>query len=148
MFAIFAVQLLHVVGLMVAGGLLLLWVAWKMYGDIRKIRHGQHGEVQEADGAAPKALKTLSSAILQIVVADVSMSLDNVLGVAGVARDNLWVLAIGLALSVGLMGLAASLVARLTARYPWVAYLGIAVVLWTALHMVWDGRGDVTRLFG
>ncbi len=142
LFAIFAVQLLHLTGLLAAGGLLLCWVAWKMYRDIRHAHRAKHAV--ETPGGLTSA-KKFSSAILQIVVADISMSLDNVLAVAGVARDHLGVLAIGLLLSVVLMGAAATFVAKLTSRYPWIAYLGLVIVLFTALHMMWDGSHDIMR---
>lgn len=153
--AVFAVQLLGITGLLAAGGLLLLWVSWKMYRDIRHMRKvhahsgsgdgGQHGE---AGGAAVPHAKTLKGAIWQIVFADVSMSLDNVLAVAGVARDHVVVLIIGLGLSVVLMGVAASWIARLTARYHWIAYLGLITILYTALHMIWDGAHDLMKVSG
>ncbi|HEU0117293.1 MAG TPA: YjbE family putative metal transport protein [Alphaproteobacteria bacterium] len=130
LFALFAVQIMRVTGLLAAGGLILLWVAWKMYRDIRAAKQRTHSE---------KPAKKLSDAILQIAIADVSMSLDNVLAVAGVARDHMGILAIGLLLSVVLMGAAAALIAKWTERYPWIAYLGLAIVLFTALHMMWDG---------
>lgn len=137
-FAIFAVQLMHITGLLAAGGLLLLWVSWKMY---RELRHAQkiqpNSEAQETK--SPHEPKKLSSAIGQIVVADVSMSLDNVLGVAGVARDHIWIMVAGLALSVVLMGLASSIVAKLAARHSWVGYLGLVIILFTAVKMIWDG---------
>jgi YjbE family integral membrane protein len=131
--ALFAVRILHITGLLVAGGLLLLWVAWKMF---RETRHARR--MRAAKDAARRS-KTLTQAILQIAVADISMSLDNVLAVAGVAREHLWLLAIGLAVSVLLMGAAASLVARWTERHPWIVYLGIADVLYTAVDMMAEG---------
>ena len=130
--AFFAVQLLRVTGLLVAGGLLLLWVAWKMAREVR----AHHCATHKCEKHAPKKF---SEAIWQIVIADVSMSLDNVLGVAGIARDHIPVLIVGLVLSVGLMGAAATQIARLTTRYPKVAYVGVAIVLYTALKMVYDG---------
>jgi len=148
LFALFAVRLLHFTGLMLAGGLLLLWVAWKM---VREIRHRERSNSLPPRGAGlgvggvthshkPAAsYKKLSTAIWQIVAADVSMSLDNVLAVAGVARDHIPILVIGLLISIFLMGAAATLIAKLTHRYPRIAYLGIAIVFFTALRMVWDG---------
>jgi YjbE family integral membrane protein len=133
LFAIFAVQLLHITGLLAAGGLLLLWVSWKMFMDIRRHRHNKLNQ----DNRRPA--KSLMDAILQIVIADVSMSLDNVLAVAGVARDHIIVLIIGLTLSVMLMGAASAVVARLTARFPWIAYAGLLIVLYTAANMIWEG---------
>ena len=146
-FAIFTVQLLEVIGLLLAGGLLLLWVAWKLW---RELRGGVVAEEEEREAAAalegiePVApSKSLGAAIMQIVVADVSMSLDNVLAVAGAARDHQTVLIIGLVLSVALMGLAASVVARLLRRYRWIAYIGLAIIVYVALVMIWDGTWSV-----
>jgi len=136
-FAIFAVQILRITGLLVAGGLLLLWVTWKMYLDIRDSRRMKHPV--EGQHGTPK---TLMGVITQIAVADVSMSLDNVLAVAGVAREHLVVLAFGLTLSVVLMGVAATFIAKLTTRWPWIAYIGLVIVFITALHMMWDGAQE------
>jgi YjbE family integral membrane protein len=144
-FAIFAVKLLHITGILVAGGLLLIWVAWKMY---RELRHRHHhrahvGQLSDSDGITSVPAKKLSTAIWQIAAADLSMSLDNVLAVAGVARDHMPVMIAGLTLSILLMGVAATLVAKLIHRYPWIAYGGLAIVLFTALHMIWDGTHDL-----
>jgi YjbE family integral membrane protein len=129
-----ALQLLAIIGLLLAGGVLLLWVCWRMYRELRH-PHQAHGT---------KA-KTLRAAVIQILLADVSMSLDNVLAVAGAARDNFWVLATGLVLSVALMGLAADMVARLLERYRWIAWVGLVIVLYVALSMVWHGGHEVAR---
>jgi YjbE family integral membrane protein len=126
-------QLLAVVGLLLAGGLLLLWVCWKMFRELRR----SHGT---AAGGAPK---TLRAAMVQIVLADLSMSLDNVLAVAGAAQGHLWVLIAGLALSVVLMGVAANLVARLLVRHRWIAWIGLLIVLAVALQLIWKGGHDV-----
>jgi YjbE family integral membrane protein len=126
-------QLLAIVGLLLAGGLLLLWVCWKMY---RELRRG-HG------ATAGEAPKTLRAAMLQIVLADLSMSLDNVLAVAGAAEGHVWVLVTGLALSVVLMGIAANLVARLLVRYRWIAWIGLLIVLAVALQLIWKGGFEV-----
>ncbi len=135
-FAVVAVELLAVLGLLLAGGLLLLWVAWKMWRELKAAE-------RESAAATPQhpapPLKSSSAAVLQIVVADVSMSLDNVLAVAGTARHNVWVLAFGLLLSVLLMGLAAGLVARLISRHAWLNYLGIAIVAAVAVSMIYEG---------
>lgn len=139
-FALFAVQLLKVTGLLAAGGLLLLWVSWKMYQEIRL--RSQADAAAHGKGGKGKA-KKLSEAIWQIVIADVSMSLDNVLAVAGAARDHTWILVFGLGLSVVLMGVAASWIARMTAKHHWIAYLGLIVVFYTALHMIWDGSHEL-----
>jgi YjbE family integral membrane protein len=128
-----ALQLLAVIGLLLAGGLLLLWVCWRM---ARELRH-PHADGEAAEG------KTLRQALLQIILADVSMSLDNVLAVAGAAHEKLWVLAVGLVFSVVLMGLAANMVARLLERSPWIAWLGLLIVLYVALSMIWDGWNDM-----
>lgn len=150
-FAIFTVQLLKIVGLMFAGGLLLLWVSWKLWREIRisaamrKERSTEaHGEESEPD---EKPKKSMRDAVTQIIVADVSMSLDNVLAVAGAAREHAWVLIVGLFLSVALMGLAATLIARLLHRYHWIAYIGLAIIFYVALHMVWDGGQDIMSFF-
>lgn len=127
-----ALQLLEVLGLLLAGGLLLLWVCWRMYRELR----APH---QPAAGSA----KTLRQAIIQIILADVSMSLDNVLAVAGAAQNRFWILASGLVLSIALMGLAAELVARLLERHRWIAWIGLAIVLYVAIMMIWHGSDDV-----
>src|SRR6185295_12793901 len=138
-FAIFTVQLLEIVGLRLAGGLLLLWICWKLWSELRS------GELSE-DAAAGDHPKTMMAAVWQIVVADVSMSLDNVLAVAGAARESVWVLVVGLALSIAFMGLAAALIARLLNRHPWIAYFGLAVILYVAVQMIWDGGVEVLPL--
>jgi YjbE family integral membrane protein len=130
--ALFAVKLLHVTGLLLAGGLLLAWCAWKM---ARELHHVHHAHKL----AQPPAAKRFLSAVVQIVIADVSMSLDNVLAVAGVARADMLALVAGLILSIALMALASGVIAKLVTKYHWVAYVGIAIVAYTALHMIWDG---------
>ncbi len=152
-FALITTTLLGITGLLLAGGILLLWVCWKMY---RELRHGGHelseegaeaisGKDLDKDGAvaggAPR--KTLGQAALQIVVADVSMSLDNVLAVAGAAHDHPTVLIIGLVLSVALMGLAATFVARLLNRFRWIAWVGLLLILYVAVKMIYDGYLDI-----
>lgn len=154
-FAGLVTQLLAIVGLLLAGGLLLLWVCWKMWREIRA-GHGQDPDAEVAaaeaaaqggsGGAAPR--KTFAQAAWQIVVADVSMSLDNVLAVAGAAREHPTVLVIGLALSIALMGLAASFIARLLQRYHWIAYVGLAIILYVALDMIYRGALEVWPLVG
>ncbi len=131
--SVVAVRLLAVIGLTLAGGLLLLWVCWKMY---RELRHAE-------PHAGTQGGKTLRQAILQIAVADLSMSLDNVLAVAGAARAHLWVMVGGLALSVLLMGVAANFLAHLLQRHRWIAWVGLAVVVFVAGRMVWDGWAQV-----
>ncbi|MDR3436905.1 TerC family protein [Telmatospirillum sp.] len=144
-FAGIAVHLLQIVGMTIAGGLLLLWVTWKLWGEIRG---SNDKEILTTDGlTATRPIKTLPQAILQILLADLSMSLDNVLAVAGAARDNIWVLLMGLAFSVVLMAFAASLVAHVIHRHHWIAYVGLMVVLYVALSMIWEGSHDAIRAF-
>ncbi|MBV9076477.1 MAG: TerC family protein [Methylobacteriaceae bacterium] len=136
-------QLLQILGLLLAGGVLLLWVSWKMW---RELRAGHGAEEGHEDGelaptGAPR--KTFAQAAWQIVLADVSMSLDNVLAVAGAAREHPAVLVFGLGLSIALMGLAASFIARLLQRHRWVAYVGLAVILYVALDMTYRGALEV-----
>ena len=131
------IQLLAIIGITLAGGLLLLWVCWKMYRELRRTPHSQHGAV-----ATPK---TLGQAMVQIIVADISMSLDNVLAVAGAAGESLWVLVVGLTISVVLMGVAASLIARMLERFRWIAWIGLAIVLYVALKMIWEGGHEVNN---
>lgn len=142
MFAIVALQLLAIVGLLLAGGILLLWVAWKMYREL----HPPKGTAVNEDGAklARKAPpKTFRSAIIQVAIADVSMSLDNVLAVAGAAHDHFYALVFGLGLSIVLMGVAAGYIARLMERHRWIAYIGLVVVTYVALSMVWEGGHEL-----
>jgi YjbE family integral membrane protein len=148
-FAWFATQLLHVVGLLFAGGVLLLWVAWKLFRELREARGGRADEAVEA---APRPPKSFAKAALQVAIANLSRSLDNVLAVAGAARDHPTVLFFGLALSVTLMAVAANYIARLIERYHWIAYLGLVVILYVAGSMIYDGVLDqevgLGRLFG
>ena len=134
-FALVTLQLLAIVGLLFAGGILLLWVCWRMYRDLRGSRHA-------VDAAAPP-VKTVRQAMIQIVLADISMSLDNVLAVAGASREHPWVLIFGLTISVVLMGVAARLVADLLERYRWIAWIGLLIVLYVALQLMWDGAHDI-----
>ena len=134
-FAIVATSLLQVLGLLLAGGVLLLWVAWKLWREIARPHSGGAGD--EA------AQKTMSQALWQIVVADISMSLDNVLAVAAAAREHPVVLIAGLGISIVLMGAASSLVARLIERHRWIAYVGLAVIVYIAANMIWHGAHDV-----
>nr|WP_233140267.1 YjbE family putative metal transport protein [Acetobacter sp. DsW_063] len=133
--ALIATQMLAVIGLRLAGGLLLLWVCWRMYRELR-------GPDHHTDDAAP-APGALRAAIFRIIVADLSMSLDNVLAVAGAAAEHTWVLVTGLAFSVLLMAVAASLIARLLERFRWIAWLGLLVVLGVAIELIIRGGNDV-----
>ncbi len=149
-FASITVQLLSIVGIVLAGGILLLWVCWKMY---RELRDGSshapdsdaalHAEADEGAEAPGMPRKTMRQAITQILVADVSMSLDNVLAVAGAAKEHPYILILGLAISVVLMGVAASLIARLLDRHRWIAWVGLLVILYVALEMIWEGTNQV-----
>jgi YjbE family integral membrane protein len=137
-FALAATQLLAITGLLLAGGLLLLWVCWKMYSELR-----QPEPETPVDAASAPTGKTLGQAVFQIVLADVSMSLDNVLAVAGTARQHLSALVFGLVLSVVLMGVAASLIARLLGRHRWIAWIGLAIIAYVALRMVYEGVDEL-----
>ncbi len=151
-FAAMTTQLLAITGLLLAGGILLLWVCWKMWRELRD-GHADEERAEEAltgmdlnaDGsvAGGGPVKTFRQAATQIVVADVSMSLDNVLAVAGAAKDHPVVLVIGLVLSIALMGLAASFIARLLNKHRWIAYVGLAIILYVALSMMWEGWHEV-----
>jgi len=135
-FGAVALRLLEVLGLLLAGGLLLLWVCWKMF---RELRHRAHAG---ASGTPPPR-KTLLQAMAQIVLADLSMSLDNVLAVAGAAGGSPWVLAAGLTISVVLMGIVAGVLARILERQRWIAWMGLMIVLYVAVHMIWQGARAV-----
>ncbi|HIV79063.1 MAG TPA: YjbE family putative metal transport protein [Candidatus Sphingomonas excrementigallinarum] len=137
-FALVVTQLLQIVGLVLAGGLLLVWVAWKMWRELR-------GGAGEDDPLTEQAPRRFWAAAWAVAVADISMSLDNVLAVAGAARDHPGILAIGLILSVALMGLAANVLARVIERYRWLAYVGLLVILWVAGKMIWEGLTDPAR---
>jgi YjbE family integral membrane protein len=151
-FALLTTQLLQIVGLLLAGGILLLWVCWKMWRELRTSHKEEHAAEEALEGAdlnqdgsiaegAPR--KTFSQAAWQIVIADVSMSLDNVLAVAGAAREHPYILMFGLLLSIALMGLAASYIARLLQRHRWIAYLGLAIILYVSIKMVYEGAAEI-----
>jgi YjbE family integral membrane protein len=150
-FAGLTTQLLQIVGLLLAGGILLLWVCWKMWRELAAQREELAGAEQiahadiNADGsiAAYAPQKTFAQAAMQIVVADVSMSLDNVLAVAGAAREHPWVLVFGLGLSILMMGVAASFIARLLQNHRWIAYVGLAIILYVAGDMIWRGAHEL-----
>ncbi|EFH09721.1 TerC family protein [Pseudoroseomonas cervicalis] len=148
-FAAITTQLLAIVGLTFAGGVLLLWVCYKMF---RELQRGHQPEVTEAEleqaAEAPGNRKTLRGAIIQILVADVSMSLDNVLAVAGAAKEHLWVLVVGLGISVVLMGVAATFIAKLLEKHRWIAWVGLLVILYVAVEMIWHGGGEILPYVG
>jgi YjbE family integral membrane protein len=148
-FALITTQLLQIVGLLLAGGILLLWVCWKMWRELRAPHGDEHDAVEalhdqdlNTDGTAAgrtAPAKTLGQAVMQILIADITMSLDNVLAVAGAALEHPWVLVTGLALSIALMGIAASYIASLLNRYRWIAYVGLAIILYVAFDMIYRG---------
>ncbi len=152
-FALVAVQLLNIIGLLLAGGILLLWVCWKMYRDLRDPHHVHEAEgeaaLEDATTGIHKIIrhkgkpKTLRGALATILLADLSMSLDNVLAVAGAAREHPVVLVFGLVLSVTLMGIAATWIARLLMKWRWLGYLGLVIIVYVALHMIWEGHRQV-----
>ena len=148
-FALIASQLMAIIGLLLAGGILLLWVSWKLWRELHaSSRAAEHeGElVLEGAPTADAPTKTFGQATIQIIAADVSMSLDNVLAVAGAAHDHPRILALGLILSVALMGAAAVVIAKLLDRFRWIAYVGLIVILIVAVRMIWDGGLDVFSL--
>ena len=144
--AYFAVQLLAIIGMTLAGGVLLLWVSWKMYREFREMRIAEQATAA-ADGCCqnrvPIRRKSAGQALTQIVLADVSMSLDNVLAVAGIARDHFQLLAFGLVLSVALMGVASTYIARLLDRHFWISWVGLGIITFVALRMIWEGSTQV-----
>jgi YjbE family integral membrane protein len=152
-FAAITAQLLGIVGITLAGGILLLWVCWKMFRELRDGGHDPAVVTQEEGVAAVSdpgvkigpPRKSLRQAIMQILVADISMSLDNVLAVAGAAKDHTWVLVVGLAVSVVLMGVAATLIAKLLERHRWIAWVGLLVILYVAIDMILGGTQQVAE---
>ena len=149
LFALIVTQLLQVVGLILAGGLLLLWVAWKMY---RELHHGGESagsaEVAGDEHSGLRPAKSFAAAAWAVAVADVSMSLDNVLAVAGAARDHPGIMIVGLIFAVALMGVAANVIAKYIERYRWIAYVGLIVILYVAGKMILEGWHDVAPLIG
>jgi len=151
--AVVAVDLLRILGLLLAGGIILLWVAWRLYRDIREQNEEKAGlATMAADGRGAAAnggsasAVPFSRAIRQIAVADISMSVDNVLAIAGAANKNIAVLVIGLIVSVALMGVAATYIAKLLQRYPALAYVGVILIIYVGIEMIWEGSGDLPEL--
>ena len=142
-FALVVTQLLQVIGLILVGGLLLLWVAWKMWRDLH---HGGEStgspEIEGDEHSGIRSAKSFAGAVWAVAIADVSMSLDNVLAVAGAARDHPGILIVGLIFAVALMGLAANVIAKYIERYRWIAYVGLAVIVYVAGKMIYDGWVD------
>ena len=148
-FALVVSQLLQIVGLILAGGLLLLWVAWKMWRELSHARESAGSpEIVGDEHSGVMASRSFASAAWGVAVADVSMSLDNVLAVAGAAKGHPQILVFGLILSVILMGIAANLIAKYIERYRWIAYIGLAVILWVAVKMIWEGAHAVVPVLG
>ncbi len=157
-FALITVQLLAIIGLLLAGGILLLWVCWKMWRELQEQRTHDQAEAEaeletalsahHGGGPPPEALgikrKSFAAALTQIMIADVTMSLDNVLAVAGAAHEHPWIMVFGLVLSIALMGVAATFIAKLLTKHRWIGYVGLVIVLYVALHMVWDGYRATT----
>jgi len=144
-FTITVTQLMSIIGLVFAGGLLLLWVSWRMFRELRHAGAPSSGDPLESDGV-PQS-KTMVGAAWSVALADVSMSLDNVLAVAGAAREHPGILVIGLLLSVALMGLAANFIARYIERYRWIAYVGLIVIVYVAAKMIWEGSHELAPFF-
>jgi YjbE family integral membrane protein len=148
-FAVTAVKLLAITGITFAGGLLLLWICWTMLQELRASGEDDgHRAAVDGGGALAIKPKMFRQAIFQIILADVSMSLDNVLAVAGAAKENMHALIFGLILSVLLMGLASSFVAKLLNRYKWIGWIGLAIIVYVALDMVWQGGNELATLYG
>ena len=145
--AVFVVQLLNIIGLLLVGGLLLAWVCWRMWRELRGV---EAGDDEGSDSALIKAAPTtMFAAMVNIIVADVTMSVDNVLAVAGAARDNVELLVFGLVLSVALMGAVANYVATLIQTHKWIAYVGLAVIVYVAGNMIWRGAEEIqTEVLG
>jgi len=144
-FALMTTQLLEITELVFVGGLLLVWVCWKMYQELRVAREATSGHAAEAFDAKPK---TFAAAMYQITIADVSMSLDNVLAVAAAAKEHPYIMAFGLLLSVVLMGVAASYIARLLDRFRWIGWVGLALIVYVSLAMLWEGWPGVAGHLG
>jgi len=144
-FALVATQLLAIVGLLLAGGILLLWVCWKMYRDIRVASHAVEPAFAGAAGTGGTGVATItfSAALIQIVIADASMSLDNVLAVAGAAKGDMTVLVIGLVVAVAFMGFMSHYIARLLTKHAWISWIGLAIILYVAADMIWTGSHQV-----
>ena len=142
-FAVIVVQLLSIIGIKVIGGLLLLWVCWRMWQEIRAGATVEDIEREAEENAKKGPPKTLRTAMVNIIVADATMSLDNVLAVAGAARDHLEMLIFGLVLSIALMALTANYIAKLLEKHTWLGYLGLAIIAYVAIQMIWQGSGEV-----
>ena len=148
-FALIVTQLLQVVGLILAGGILLLWVAWKMSRELNHVGESAGSpEISGDEHSGIRSSKSFAGAVWAVAVADVSMSLDNVLAVAGAAREHPGIMIVGLIVAVGLMGIAANVIAKYIERYRWIAYVGLLVILYVAGKMIWDGWLDISPALG
>ena len=148
-FALIVTQLLQIVGLILAGGILLLWVAWKMSRELNHVGESAGSpEILGDERSGIRSSKSFAGAVWAVAVADVSMSLDNVLAVAGAARDHPGIMIVGLIFAVALMGIAANVIAKYIERYRWIAYVGLLVILYVAGKMIWDGWLDVAPALG
>ncbi len=151
-FALTVSYLLGIVGLILAGGLLLLWVAWSMWRELNPVNNPGSPEIEGDENSGIRAGKSFAAAAWAVAIADVSMSLDNVLAVAGAAREHPGILIVGLIIAVALMGIAANVIAKYIERYRWIAYIGLAVIVYVAFKMIYDGIVDPTvgvmTLFG
>jgi YjbE family integral membrane protein len=146
-FAAVTVQLLAIIGLTLAGGILLLWVCWKMYRELTHAQPQPHSAGAAVPAETSSGTMTFWGAVTQITIADVSMSLDNVLAVAGAAKGHTWVLIAGLAIAVVLMAVAANYIARLLVRFPWITWLGLAIIVYVAVDMMWRGSLEVACVY-
>lgn len=147
-FAIFATYLLAIKGLLFLGGLLLLLVSWRLWQEIQIQVLERAGRAQEVEGYQGPPRRTMWSALISITIADFSMSIDNVLAVAAIARENTAMLVFGLVLAITLMGFGASIIVKLLTKYHWISYLGLVVLIITALRMLWDGWGEMAHILG
>jgi YjbE family integral membrane protein len=151
-FAGVTMELLNIIGLTLAGGLLLLWVCWKLYRDLREEAIAQ--AMREAEGASAEGItadgsrKSLRAAIMQVAIADISMSLDNVLAVAGAANNHMTAMVIGLSLSVILMGVGATMIAKLLMKHHWIGYIGLLLIVYVAAAMIWRGSHELASVAG
>ncbi|MBF0181952.1 MAG: YjbE family putative metal transport protein [Magnetococcales bacterium] len=145
LFALLTTQLLKIIGLTLAGGLLLLFVAWQMYQELRARAHADAGNDENAEGGSAKD-KTVFAAVMQVAMADLSMSLDNVLAVAGAAKDHLEILVLGLLVSVVMMAFAATYIAQLIHKHAWIAWVGLAIIAYVAVDMIWRGTQQVMAM--
>ena len=145
-FASITVHLLQITGLLFIGGLLLLWVSWKLWSDLRRHHLSSNTKENSTGEYSDKSKKTMGQAIFQIIIADISMSLDNVLAVAGIAREEIWILVVGLALSVAFMGLAATFIAKIINKNQWIAYLGAIIIFYVSCQMIIDGSHELFNI--